>query len=392
MVTGVTTDHAALKAELLWVSSQSFTAWGNSAGIWCFGTIFDNWPGYNTANALLRLLFAYDYMGRAAFTSGELDQLDRWFFDAADFWRRDMDNGINSIFVDRWNGNYTRTAGCAGPTTPFLGGVSIQNYAKFYNNRRASLIRFATLAGVYLQRVGRNYTDGRYGTQAQLVQSGSMFVKEFIRFSVFPQGYVGDFERRTDALPDLGWGYSGNVIGAVVTIADAFARTGDLSLYQYNTALGECGTAGTINDGGSRVGENRDLLFAIQSFMKYPTDLYDRYHLSVTADNRIDGRNPRNGSNWHGVHETSVIPANLYFRDNFVKQAYTRTHANSIPYGSNAISGPPVWMGDNGIFPGVLFMFGQMEDNAANPFLGGSGTSPIPAPNAPGNFSVSIIP
>jgi hypothetical protein len=108
LVTGVTTDHAAIKQELLWVSSQPFTQWGNPSGIWCFGVIWDSAPSFGITTVLSRVLFAYDYLGRSAFTQSELDQLDRWFFDAADFWRRDMDTGIDEKFMDRWNGNYTR--------------------------------------------------------------------------------------------------------------------------------------------------------------------------------------------------------------------------------------------------------------------------------------------
>jgi hypothetical protein len=53
--------------------------------------------------------------------------------------------------------------------------------------------------------------------------------------------------------------------------------------------------------------------------------------------------------------------ANVYLRDTFYKQAYTRTHVNSVPYPVDPIAGPPPWMGENGVFPAVLFMFGQME-------------------------------
>ena len=107
LVMGVTTDHAALKTELLWVSSQTWTQWGNPSGIWCFQRIWDSAPAVGIAAAMTRLLLAYDFMGRDAFSSGELDQLDRWFFDAADYWMRDLEVSINDAFEDRYGGDYT---------------------------------------------------------------------------------------------------------------------------------------------------------------------------------------------------------------------------------------------------------------------------------------------
>ena len=379
LVMGVTTDQAAIKQELLWVSSQPFTQWGDPSGPWCFEKLWDSAPSFGITSVLTRVLFAYDYLGRAAFSQSELGQLDRWFFDAADFWRRDMDIGLAGIFVDRWDGNYTRREPCDSPVDPYVGGPSIYSYAKVYNNRRGAIIRFAAMVGLYLQRAGRNYTNGRYGTQADLLTSGKLYAQEYIRFGVFPQGVTGDFERRGDGgLPETGWAYAGAAIGEVGEIADAFTRAGDTSLYTYSTNLGDCGTTGTINDGGPRQGQNRDIKFAIESYMKYMTGDYARYWPDAsTEENRIDGRHPRDGSVWHGVHETHLIPANVYFQDTFIKQAYTRTHANSVPYPSNPIAGPPPWMGENAVFPAVLFMFGQMEGKVW-PYPGTS--TPLNAP------------
>jgi hypothetical protein len=389
LVMGVTTDRAAIKQELLWVASQSFTQWGNPNGIWCFGKIWDSAPAVGVAAALQKLLYAYDYLGRNAFTQSERDTLDRWFFDAADFWRRDMDFAQDEKFVDRWNGNYTLTGTCDSPVDPYVGGPNIQSYARFYNNRRGGILAFTAQAGIYLQQAGRNYTNGRYGTQAQLVQSGKLYVQEFVRFSLFPQGVVGDFERRFDdggSGKQVGWAYAGASIGSTVIIADAIARAGDTSLYTYSTSAGGCGTAGTINDGGSRNGQNRDLKFAVESYLKYITDGYARYwpsNDSPTDANRIDGRYPRNGSSWHGVHDTHLSLVNNYFQDTFIKQAYTRTHANSVAYPADPQGGPPPWTGAQGVFPGILFMFGGMEGKVS-PY---SATST--PPNAPGNLTIT---
>ena len=65
------------------------------------------------------------------------------------------------------------------------------------------------------------------GTQAQIVTSGKMFVQEFVRHGLFPQGFVAEFERV--------WILAGKRLGIcrrdhsaeAWTIAKAFARIGD---------------------------------------------------------------------------------------------------------------------------------------------------------------------
>jgi hypothetical protein len=367
LVLGITTDHAAIKAELLWISSQTFTDWGDPSGIWCsFGAWKpgDSAPTFGIVSWLSRILGAYDYIGRAAFSAGELAQIDRWFFEAADYWRDTQDPSLDSLFTDRWAGNYTLRSACSSNGKLFwVGGPESFHPSRFYNNRRGSIYRFTGTAAIYLENAGRNYTDGRFGTQAEIKTSAEMYVQEYVRFSVFPEGALGDFERRSDTLPDLGWAYSASALAQALEIADAFARSGDPSLYEYNTALGACGTTGVIADGGARTGQNRDLRFAAQSFMSYHTDVYARYHLnSGNTDFRIDGRNPRSGSSWNDHRDSYMVPFNVYFNDSFIKSAYMRTHPSAIPYpASPASSGTVSWTGESSVYPAVLFMFGQME-------------------------------
>jgi hypothetical protein len=380
LVSGNQADVPAIKQEILWTASQPFTQFGNPSGIWCFDLIGDKQIAYWGTSAILRVLFAYEYIGRNNFTQAERDLIERWFFDAADFWLADSDDFFDAQYVDRWNGNYTPTTGCSTDIVPeaYVGGPRIPYwYGQIYNNRGGAIARFSYLTGLAMQQYGRNYTNGRAGTLAQIVQSGRMYFKEYIRFALYPQGFVSEFARRLDTSADLGWAYAGTALGEIVDLADAYARAGDTSLYEYNTSEGLCGTQGTINDGGSRQGQNKDLRFAVQSYMKYHMDQYARYWPTVTEDNRIDGRAPRNGSTWHGVHETQLAHRNVYFQDTFIKQAYTRTHPSALPYPS-APQGIPPWQGTLGIFPGALFMYGNME-GLVNPY--GASPSPTPTPH-----------
>ena len=384
LVMGATTDHAAIKSELLWLVNQSWAQFGDPNGIWCFGLMWDVSPSFKITAWLTRILFAYDYIGRNAFTQAELDKIDRWLFDAADFWRRDVDVSLDKLFVDRWSGNHALTGSCANFTTPYAGApVGIANVAKYYNNRRGSNIRFSALAGKYLERNGRDYTGGRYGTLKDIVTSGGLYVREFVRFSLFPQGFVGDFERRSE-LPDLGWAYSGSAIAQPQLIADIYARAGDPSLYEYSTKLGACGTEGAVQDGGDRDGQPRDLKFALQSHLKYITDVYARYWPSAGNDDyRIDGRNPRSGSSWNDIRDTFSVHSNVYFKDSFIQDSYTRNHPKAVAYPANpAHAGGPAWQGDASIFPAMLFMYSQME-GAVWPYAGTGEDGESVRPNPP---------
>ena len=384
LVKGVTTHHADIKAELLWQAQQPWADFSNTA-MWCTGVIWDINPGFIITAWLTKSLFAYGYVGRDAFSSAELRILDTWFWHAADYWRIDMDVSTDSLYVNRWNADYTPKVGCQYAGAPYVGGPQISKYSRAYANRRGSILRFSGLVGIFLDMHDYNPPSSRVGANIQtLKDSAKMFIKEWIRFGLLPQGVHADFLRAKQALPDLGWGYATAVAGEAVVIADHFARTGDTELYTFSTTQGTCGSEGPINDGGSRVGQPRDLLFGIQITMKYMSDEYARYYLNAgNPDYRIDGRNPRDGSRWHGVHETNIVPANVYYQDNDIRAAYMRTKPGTVPYPSQPIGGPPPWTGENGIYPGVLFMFGDIEGKVSPYPVGGTDLIP---PSAPTNL------
>jgi hypothetical protein len=165
-VANVTTRHAAIKTELLWIAQQPNWNWANTSR-WCAGAIKDRNPGFIILEEMTKLLFAYDYTPRSAWTSGELAIMDKWFWDAADFWRGDIDEtSLDGVFVNRPAGNYT----------PYVGAPnSVQRYAKLYNNRRNTMYKFVGLAAIYL--VDKSFTpaSSRYSqTPAGIVVVHSM--------------------------------------------------------------------------------------------------------------------------------------------------------------------------------------------------------------------------
>lgn len=350
LVTGDTRYNALVKRELLHQAQMSGVDFSNR-NRWCIGVINDVAPVLQISHWVAKLLFAYDYLGADAFTAAERKIMDRWFYNAADFMRHDANDSLAGNFVDRWNGNYTLSSSRASNpsygTVGYFGGKRVGAIARFYNNRRAAIVRTVGLVGIH-QDV------------PLFKKTAKLFAKEFVAYSVYPEGFVGDFERWTSSNPDLGWGYAGNTVGPVITIADHFARAGDTELYNYITSTGVHGT-----EGGQK-----SIRFAAQSLGKYVDGTFNRYGTDTASRNgnpeyRITGSN----SSWQSVHDMGLVPANTYYKDNYLKGIYTRTGKGTPNYPAKPASNGPEnpWQGESGIYPGVLFMYGQTE-HLVNPY------------------------
>jgi hypothetical protein len=159
-------------------------------------------------------------------------------------------------------------------------------------------------------------------------------------------------------------------------LADAFSRAGDNELYTYTTSEGY-----NTTEGGPK-----NLQAAIKTHLVMMQHTIVRYGTSSVADvgkSMFIIDNIYEPKKWHHVGDTWIAPlANRYYKDNYFKSVYKRTATGTFPYpNSPASSGVDAWMGDLGTFPGILFMFGDME---------GSG-SPAPPPlNAPTQLKLEI--
>jgi hypothetical protein len=83
-----------------------------------------------------------------------------------------------------------------------------------------------------------------------------------------------------------------------------------------------------------------------------------------------------------GVNENYYAQANLYFRDSTITAAYRRTVAGAPAYPASPSGNAYPWGGGAGVYPGILFMVGQME-GVVSPYPG-------VAPPAPTNFRVTV--
>jgi hypothetical protein len=365
--------RTAVKNALLTLASNPNLDFSNQAK-WPVTYYRDINPLFEIINYFTKAYLAYDYIdigdketGVATFTDTERAKLDKWFMNAALFASNEHEWDINRLFTNRATSSdevdytlarsytpttrdgktlvthYTRT----GP------GNTVYGIQQSFNNRRMCSYRFACMVGIKQKN-------------STLVTNAKKYVKDWIKYSMFPDGTVGEFERWRSTLPDLGWGYTTDVVASAVTIADVLARTGDQSLFEYKTRIGKYNTVSPSKDK------------SIYSALKVMADIaakkvewYGTNDPSKVGNNdyRIDGY-VRGGvfsgqSEWKALHDVWLTEANLYYKDATIKAMYMRNGSGMTAYPTSPTSQGKyvVWTGDWGIFPGLLFMFGQTEGN-----------------------------
>ncbi len=143
-------------------------------------------------------------------------------------------------------------------------------------------------------------------------------------------------------------------------------RTGDMSLYEYETSEGLWTTEGGPKSIKTAVTNYMyELDYTVEHFCD-DEDCLQGADL-LTPANRIDSvadRGDQAGKQW--VFEVWFAPiGNKVWQDQGIKDRYLRLTPNSEEYGTSiGTSGPSghPWGGSGVILPGNLFMFGQMED------------------------------
>lgn len=349
LVTGNETMKQAVRHELV---AQARMAGVNFADTsrWCTGRVHDLDPSFGIAFWMTRLLLAYDYVGEDTFTAQENQDVRSWFWHGARWLQLDVDRKLDDNFVNRAAGDYRlssmRASNPGWGKVGFLGSQQTGSIARYYNNRRATAMFFVALVGVQQD-------------DATFTASSKRFVKEWLRFSVYPDGWTGEFERWRSDLPDLGWAYSTYNVALAAMTADLFARQGDTELYTFTTSDGVHGTQGGTK--GLRTVMRDHARYIDGTTVRYGTGQTP----NATTSYRIDGVN----GTWRSVHDVAATTiGNLYYKDDYLKNVYLRTAPGTTAYPASAASQGPfnAWQGVWGIYPGVLFMYGQME--ATSPY------------------------
>jgi hypothetical protein len=375
------------------------------------GTDFTNttiWPdtslgdgnSFAITNWLTRFALAYSYVrSNAVFSAPERLSIDQWFSDAAYYWGRNTQHNIaNAGFSTEQRDTEFDTSIAVGikyPTDPIQDlnapsgleanyydcaldqiGSRAGNDHEIWNNRSGSQLRFAAIGA---------HVNGSLANDAQTKRWAKMWFMEWMTYAVFPNGIQQEFRRWEPSVPTNGWAYSSYAIGAMSTVADIFARHGDTSLYDFSTSAGWTFTGGNAN--ASTAGGPKTLLSVIQRHYGFvnqrstvspnwigdddDTHCGDVAYLIQPQDDiafGVDNASQR-------ISESYFVHTNLYYRDATYKTAYMRTMSGAPAYPGDpqAQAGANPWSGESSVYPGVLFMYGQMENNAANPFLTGGG-------------------
>ena len=84
--------------------------------------------------------------------------------------------------------------------------------------------------------------------------------------------------------------------------------------------------------------------------------------------------------NWTNIGDNNTALPNLFYQNAYIKSIYMRTAPGAPGYPANpGGGGTEARGGEWGIYPGVLFMFGDMEGKVSPYPIIGADTSP-PAP------------
>ncbi|QHT70883.1 T9SS type A sorting domain-containing protein [Rhodocytophaga rosea] len=392
LITGDTQYRDAVRTELLAQAAVSNLDLSNTTR-WQYDKLTDDAPGFTIAEWFTTYYFAYDYI-KHTLSNSDKATLDEWFLNAAVFFKNNINYYIDGLFSNRStndnNDNYTinpqqqyrlsDTQG--GPRVTHYNGYITYSFHRYFNNRRASAVRLYAMVGL-----GQNNTT--------LKTEAKKFVKDWLAYGVFPDGTPGDFERWSTTLPDLGWAYGMCITSICADIAEHFARQGDTDLF---THIENTGAAGGSNPNGNTSGGNKTILKTVQHLLQYQDGTLTRYGTDQPANTttayRIDGVNT--ASNWNSTFDTWFAKVNQYFKDDDIKAAYLRTNSglsgypsvNDNPRLANIGSNQP-WSGVWQVYPGILFMSGQMED-LANPYLQVNITAPANNAIFPANSNIVI--
>jgi hypothetical protein len=349
LVTGNTNYRDRVKHALLAQAAVTGTDFGNRTR-WCV-------KGDSTLDVpawIGRLLFAYDYI-RQDISNSDRVRLDSWFLDAATW----LEENVNRMAAKRWPkrknniyGTSPMSLGRAGARI-YYGAPTVYEWHSAWDNRAALMTRTFGLISIMLD-------NDALKTEAK------RWFKEAMRYIVWYDNTDnlathGEYRRFTHELPTLGFGYVSSSLLSMTMLADAFSRVGDNELYTYTTFEGY-----NTTEGGPK--NLRAVIKTHLQMMQHAIVRYGTSSVAAVGTSSFIIDNIYEPKKWHHVGDTWIAAlANRYYKDSFFKAAYQRKAPGMSFYPSSpASSGVDGWMGDLGTFPGVLFMFGDMEGDKSS--------------------------
>jgi hypothetical protein len=294
-------------------------------------------PIFALSGWMHRWLKARDMLGRSVFTNEENAELDRWFYGHANYMLLFLHirHGLSSAIPGRLSYDYTSTNATFSTPMSYVaydGGPYIQGSGYYHTNRHASMAAAGALIANYLKYYGVTPTPSGtapygYLTVDQMLIHAKAYAEEFVYHSLAPGGWTGDFHRGPDASNStLGWRYAGQELSGPVAIAEAFARRGDNSIWDYATTGGIGTMGGSPNNTSGVTGfPSKSLRYAAWMFSRYVNDGWGR---------RLYG-NPLVETNAYRDVLTAASLSHVYPSDGLLSAAWRRSGSGFPAYPSS---------------------------------------------------------
>lgn len=301
---------------------------------------------YPLCAALARLFIAYDYVKQWA-SESERSLIDSWHRRAAEYFASKLRTHRKQLFKDPDKGDYTPLKSADYKRPGYLGGPDTSRYSRGYNSVRGQTLLYVTLIGVHLE-------------DAQVEALGTRWIEEYIRFTVYPSGWVGNFCAGDHKdLPGQGMFESLRTLGLVILAADALARAGDTTAYDHVTSRGLFGTKGgtkSIKSAITGLGKHAD-----HQIVHYAPPPNTKKTNAMIIDLAWPTTTPMNLTT-----DVLLAMANLYYRDSYIRGIYRRTNKGIDAYPAKPyVAWADGWEGVRGLVPAPLL---QYADTGVDPY------------------------
>lgn len=310
---------------------------------------------------IIRLLLAYDYLlagGYTGFSATEKTNIQTWFSNAANFWWTITKNQVTQGLM---SGAFNTTPNftCDGPEcgnnpigVTHFGGFTVHGGTLKYGNQ--SVVGAILAAMVALPKPTMALQDATM--QAQVKN----YMQQYVQFALFSDSTVMEQYRWSDGLcgnpscPGSAWGHFVGDFSAIQVIADLFGRTGDTSLYTYSSSNGMLGTSGGPKS------MNAALLLVARmangTVLRYGTGISSEQDAAHRIWNLAEAP-------FDNFGDLAGMVNNVWYKNNEVHTAMGRSET-----GNCADPGSGCWGLQNGLYPDLPFMWGNLDDGSINPY------------------------
>ena len=313
---------------------------------WCISSLQKQGAVHFLAAWLRRLAITYSWI-KNDLEKADQKRFENWLNRAGNYIVGHNEWHISKSFSNRYNDEYLCDGKyCPGqasdPEILYSGGPRHYQIHDTWNNRAAAVASAAGIIGIITN-------------DADLRNKGKRFFEESLRYSVWPDGTYVDIIRTSPGATNA-FSYPMLYLGSMCSLADALARSGDTSLYEYSTSAG---MAGTESVAGQQEKSIRSVIKHLAgqvdgTIVKYGTN---KDHI---PDNIINTTNT-GGYGDGTIADVFFAQSNIYYRNAYITSIYSRTAPGAPPRPQYTSSGFDQFTGDWGSYPDVIFMFGGLE-------------------------------